>query len=210
MTSNSDWKTAISFTSVAFILWQTLNVLHEFRDWPVEWICQFPGRPLKSAKINRSSSVKTTEISTIITQSSWSNMGQWWLCCFTSLKAKISERISVYNYTIIIYNYFSFWKLTDCFNQIITKKMSKPHPRIYQQGQQKPYLPKLYSVKEQRKDSENKRKSQQTVLTSSTGSSFSLGKELDSSPTRKGVGQQTISSMEPGSTGMKVCCQENG
>lgn len=48
------------------------------------------------------------------------------------------------------------------------------------------------------------------VLTSSTGKSLSLGKELDSSPTRKGVGQQTISSMDAGSTGMKVCCQEKG
>ena len=48
------------------------------------------------------------------------------------------------------------------------------------------------------------------VLTSSTGNSLSLGKELESSPTRKGVGQQTMSNMEPGSTGMKVCCQENG
>lgn len=48
------------------------------------------------------------------------------------------------------------------------------------------------------------------VLTSSIGSSFSFGKELDSSPTRKGVGQHTMSNMEPGSTGMKVCCQEKG
>lgn len=48
------------------------------------------------------------------------------------------------------------------------------------------------------------------VLTSSTGNSLSFGKELDSSPTRKGVGQQTISNMEPGSTGIKVCCQEKG
>lgn len=51
-------------------------------------------------------------------------MGQWWLCCFTSLKAKISIRISVYNYIIVIYNYFSFCKLPDCFNQIITKKIT--------------------------------------------------------------------------------------
>ncbi|TNN86622.1 hypothetical protein EYF80_003090 [Liparis tanakae] len=35
--------------------------------------------------------------------------------------------------------------------------------------------------------------------------SLSLGKELDSSPTRKGVGQQTISNMDPGRTGMKHC-----
>lgn len=47
-------------------------------------------------------------------------------------------------------------------------------------------------------------------LTSSTGNSLSFGNELDSSPTRKGVGQQTISNMEPGSTGMNVCCQEKG
>lgn len=47
-------------------------------------------------------------------------------------------------------------------------------------------------------------------LTSSTGSSFSLGSELDSSPTRNGVGQQTMSIIEDGRTGMKVCCQEKG
>lgn len=46
--------------------------------------------------------------------------------------------------------------------------------------------------------------------TSSTGSSFSLGRELESRPTRKGVGQQTMSIMEAGRTGMKVCCQEKG
>lgn len=46
--------------------------------------------------------------------------------------------------------------------------------------------------------------------TSSTGSSFSLGRELDSSPTRKGVGQHTMSIMDEGRTGMKVCCQEKG
>lgn len=48
------------------------------------------------------------------------------------------------------------------------------------------------------------------ILTSSTGSSFSLGSELDSNPTRNGVGQQTMSIMEEGRTGMKVCCQEKG
>lgn len=48
------------------------------------------------------------------------------------------------------------------------------------------------------------------VRTSSTGSSLSLGSELERIPTRKGVGQQTMSTMEVGSTGMKVCCQENG
>lgn len=47
-------------------------------------------------------------------------------------------------------------------------------------------------------------------LTSSTGSSFSLGRELESRPTRKGVGQQTMSIMEAGRTGMNVCCQEKG
>lgn len=46
--------------------------------------------------------------------------------------------------------------------------------------------------------------------TSSTGSSFSFGRELESSPTRKGVGQHTMSIMDEGSTGMKVCCQEKG
>lgn len=48
------------------------------------------------------------------------------------------------------------------------------------------------------------------VPTSSTGRSLSLGSELDRSPTRKGVGQQTMSTMEAGRTGMKVCCQEKG
>lgn len=56
--------------------------------------------------------------------------------------------------------------------------------------------------------------SRQTILvpgpTSSTGSSFSLGRELESSPTRKGVGQHTMSIMDEGRTGMKVCCQEKG
>lgn len=46
--------------------------------------------------------------------------------------------------------------------------------------------------------------------TSSTGSSLSLGRELESSPTRKGVGQHTMSIMDEGRTGMKVCCQEKG
>lgn len=54
------------------------------------------------------------------------------------------------------------------------------------------------------------RKHRGSALTSSTGNSLSFGKELDSSPTRKGVGQQTISNIDPGSTGMKVCCQEKG
>jgi len=49
-----------------------------------------------------------------------------------------------------------------------------------------------------------------SVRTSSTGSSLSFGSELDRIPTRKGVGQQTMSTMEVGNTGMKVCCQENG
>lgn len=48
------------------------------------------------------------------------------------------------------------------------------------------------------------------IFTSSTGSSFSLGSELESNPTRNGVGQQTMSIMEEGRTGMKVCCQEKG
>lgn len=56
--------------------------------------------------------------------------------------------------------------------------------------------------------------SRQTIVvaapTSSTGRSLSLGRELESSPTRKGVGQHTMSIMDEGRTGMKVCCQENG
>lgn len=56
--------------------------------------------------------------------------------------------------------------------------------------------------------------SRNTILvpapTSSTGSSFSLGRELESRPTRKGVGQHTMSIMDDGRTGMKVCCQEKG
>lgn len=55
--------------------------------------------------------------------------------------------------------------------------------------------------------------SRQTIVpapTSSTGRSLSLGSELESSPTRKGVGQHTISIMDEGRTGMKVCCQDKG
>lgn len=56
--------------------------------------------------------------------------------------------------------------------------------------------------------------SRQTIVvpapTSSTGRSLSLGRELESSPTRKGVGQHTMSIMDEGRTGMKVCCQEKG
>lgn len=39
-------------------------------------------------------------------------------------------------------------------------------------------------------------------LTSSTGSSFRRGRELESRPMRKGVGEHTMSIMEGGSTGM--------
>ena len=39
-------------------------------------------------------------------------------------------------------------------------------------------------------------------LTSSRGSSVSWGRELDSRPTRNGVGVHTMSSMADGSTGM--------
>lgn len=41
-----------------------------------------------------------------------------------------------------------------------------------------------------------------TPLTSSRGSSVSWGRELDSRPTMKGVGVQTMSSIAEGSTGM--------
>lgn len=58
--------------------------------------------------------------------------------------------------------------------------------------------------------SQRERDGENEVPTSSTGRSLSLGSELDRSPTRKGVGQQTMSTMEAGRTGMKVCCQEKG
>lgn len=45
-------------------------------------------------------------------------------------------------------------------------------------------------------------KKEKASLTSSRGSSVSCGRELDSRPTRNGVGVQTMSSMAEGSTGM--------
>lgn len=47
-------------------------------------------------------------------------------------------------------------------------------------------------------------------LTSSSGSSLSRVRELESSPTMKGVGVQTMSIMDGGRTGMYVCCQVKG
>lgn len=47
-------------------------------------------------------------------------------------------------------------------------------------------------------------------LTSSMGSSLSRGRELESRPTMKGVGVQTMSNMDGGSTGMYVCCHVKG
>lgn len=49
-----------------------------------------------------------------------------------------------------------------------------------------------------------------TYFTSSMGSSLSRGRELERRPTIKGVGVQTMSNMEGGSTGMYVCCQVKG
>lgn len=47
-------------------------------------------------------------------------------------------------------------------------------------------------------------------LTSSMGRSWSCGKEQDRIPIRNGVGEQTMSIIDAGRTGMQVCCQVNG
>lgn len=49
-----------------------------------------------------------------------------------------------------------------------------------------------------------------TGPTSSMGSSSSSGRHGASTPMRKGVGEQLMSSMLAGSTGTKVCCQVKG
>lgn len=47
-------------------------------------------------------------------------------------------------------------------------------------------------------------------LTSSIGRSWSCVKEQERMPIRNGVGEQTMSIMESGRTGIYVCCQVNG